>query len=449
MLGLREYDVAIVGGGLSGCALAAALARCAPPEASIVLIGDEAHGTGAAYRPVPDIYMNGPAREMSALEDDPGDLVRYCGCGPDDLVERSRYGQYAAHVLARASVQHAGVETLQARVTAVNEADGRYHLSTSRNETVVARRVVLATGNPPPDVSAVPAAIAQDARVHHDPWRFDAAAAQGRVAVLGSGLSGLDVAAKLSMNPAVTQIDVISRRALLPLLERPWVRSAPFDPARLDVRSPLALSRSLRALARDHMDAGGDWRSICDSIRAQTPAIWSNWSVRQQRQFLRHAQARWAIHRYRAPQQTLDTVLGGLRNGRIRLHAARIDAAVAGVPLRLFLGKVDAMLDVDALVNCTGPSFRGALKSDPLLSALARSGHIMLDRLCLGLAVTERLQLRCADGTAVQGLYAIGPATRGAVYEATAVPEIRRQARALAIRLSDEIAASVRTIGAA
>ena len=55
----------------------------------------------------------------------------------------------------------------------------------------------------------------------------------------------------------------------------------------------------------------------------------------------------------------------------------------------------------------------------------------------LGLDVTASGALRSRAERYLQSLFALGPLTRGAFWEITAIPDIRRQCETLAMHLSD------------
>jgi uncharacterized NAD(P)/FAD-binding protein YdhS len=70
---------------------------------------------------------------------------------------------------------------------------------------------------------------------------------------------------------------------------------------------------------------------------------------------------------------------------------------------------------------------------DPLLRSLLDAGHARPDPLHLGLDTTPDGALA---GAPPDTLFALGPLTRPALWEITAVPDIRDQAAALAARLA-------------
>jgi uncharacterized NAD(P)/FAD-binding protein YdhS len=76
------------------------------------------------------------------------------------------------------------------------------------------------------------------------------------------------------------------------------------------------------------------------------------------------------------------------------------------------------------VINATGLAKLGETAS-PLIRALLRRGLVRVDRLGLGLDVTPALQAIDRGGDAAPNLWAIGPVVRGALWECTAVPDIR------------------------
>ena len=87
------------------------------------------------------------------------------------------------------------------------------------------------------------------------------------------------------------------------------------------------------------------------------------------------------------------------------------------------------------MINCTGPTTDLATVSDPLISQLRESGTTRPDELGLGLDTDPRGALVRADGAVSERLFLLGSLRKGALWESTAVPELRVQAEELAIRL--------------
>ena len=75
---------------------------------------------------------------------------------------------------------------------------------------------------------------------------------------------------------------------------------------------------------------------------------------------------------------------------------------------------------------------------DPLVAAMRRDGLIRPDRLGLGLDTDEDGRLVSADGRTSRGLTLVGPLRKGMLWEHTAVPELRVEAKRVADRLAGD-----------
>jgi uncharacterized NAD(P)/FAD-binding protein YdhS len=97
------------------------------------------------------------------------------------------------------------------------------------------------------------------------------------------------------------------------------------------------------------------------------------------------------------------------------------------------------------VINCTAPETDCRRLGDPLISNLLARGMVRPDPLFLGLDVSADGALIDQDGTTSDSLYALGPARKGSLWESTAVPEIREQARRLVEHLVSASPASLET----
>jgi uncharacterized NAD(P)/FAD-binding protein YdhS len=150
----------------------------------------------------------------------------------------------------------------------------------------------------------------------------------------------------------------------------------------------------------------------------------------------------WDLHRHRIPTKIADQMAAACERGQLILHAGRIQHFAAredGVEVvwrARRTGQIETTL-ASRVINCTGPSCDYQKISHPLVCNLYNAGVIRADPLRLGLDVTQNCALRDANGAISRRLYAIGPVTKGAFWEMTAVPDIRKQCEALAQHLAD------------
>ena len=100
-------------------------------------------------------------------------------------------------------------------------------------------------------------------------------------------------------------------------------------------------------------------------------------------------------------------------------------------------GKRAMAVEVDAIVNCTGPLLDLRRTHHPLLRGMLEQGLIRSDPLGLGLDTSDSAAVG-PDGTPQHWLFALGPLTRPAWWEITAVPEINAQIDRLVKRIAHD-----------
>jgi uncharacterized NAD(P)/FAD-binding protein YdhS len=444
--------IAIVGGGASGTLAAIYLLHEAASRRTplrVALIDRHGrHGLGQAYSTThPAHLLNSPAATMSALAGDPGHLTRWAaeaGLAHDGFLPRRAYGRYLTESLAaaeRSGRPAARACHVTAEVVAIRRRSrGRpLRLHLAADGRIDADAVVLASGNLPP---AAPCPV-PPGRYIADPWEPGAlaAAADGSpVAVLGTGLSMLDVAIALTDAHPRTVVHAISRHALLPREHsrpRPGATVSALPAIRAAGGTPrlTRLIREVRASAAAH-PAG--WQDVVDALRPQIPALWAQLPEADQRLFLAHVARYWEVHRHRVAPATARRAAALSSAGRLSVHRGRVVATSdqpGGMQVRIDDGRSAAELAVGWLVNCTGPAADVTAAAHPLLRHLLEAGMARPDRLRLGLDADPRGALRDAGGRAAGDIFALGPLLRGSRYETTAIPEIRGQAAALARHL--------------
>jgi uncharacterized NAD(P)/FAD-binding protein YdhS len=464
--------IVIVGGGFSGTVTAVHLLRQARDTGCrVVLINRSgAMARGIAYGTTSEHHvLNVPAARMSAFDDDPDSFVRFVrDCGQPieggAFVSRHLYGAYLESLLRQAGEQAppGALERLQDEVRHLEPAaDGTHALLTLHSGAQLrADRVVLALGNYPPQAPDVPEAafFCDSPRFVADPWRpgaLDGVSPDRPTLLIGTGLTMIDIVlelrAKGRLGGGPGRCIAMSRRGLLPQPHR--VATRPPDPIEVPaelIDGPVTARAFLRVV-RQHTRAlrarDIDWRDLVGSLREITPALWQAMPPAEQRRFLRHVRPFWEVHRHRVAPSAHATFVQLQQAGQIDILAARLLSARehgdgVAVQVRPRGSERIVTLNVGSVINCTGPAGDTRRLQDPLLDDLRARGLLTPDALGLGLQISASGEVIAADGHLAPTLYYVGPFARARDWEATAVPELRRLARELAMTLIDSFTRS-------
>ena len=458
---IRNADVLIIGGGLSGTMLAVQLLRQPGKRQILVIEPRKELGRGEAYSAVERGHtLNGNAARMSVDPDNPDDLTQwltdYIGAGgwpesdqqPVPISElfppRGIFGVYAQQRLAEAKALSAStVEHIRAEVVDLQVDAAATLLTLDNGQQLRGAYAVLATGmfpaarTPQTESSGLNAAAV-------DPWDVKAMRQiepQSTVLIIGSGLTMVDAVVSLEQAGHRGPIEVFSRHGLLPHVRRQppgWVDFLAEDH---HLRSPRQLLREVRRQCRLALEQGIDWQAPLDTVRAHIGRLWSQASEREKRQFVRHVRPWWESHHHRSPPLSAQLVARLHEKGRLRIQAASFKGLVAsdsGVTIKLRRRGEQAVTQVSgaALINSSGIEYDWRRVAKPLPQQLLKRGLIKPGPLALGIAADVSGAVLDAQGQVSQRLFAMGPPLRGMWWESTAVTDVAIQAKALAAKLT-------------
>ncbi|WP_147260087.1 FAD/NAD(P)-binding protein [Pseudonocardia hierapolitana] len=282
-------DIGIIGGGAAAVGLLDALAREAETPGAVTVFEPSPHlWRGRPYAPDLDsVLVNAPPVIMSIREGDFEHYASWLGAGDDayvdpgigrPLVPRARYGEYLEHTAEKAiaDLRERGwqADVVPAPVVGAAHAAGRLALRTGDGREHVVGQVALCVGGGTP----------------HDHYRLDGAPGfvgdpyplartlddvppDSDVAVIGSGLTAVDVVVSLAARGHTGRISLLSRTGMLPHV---WQRPTAHRPQHLTVERVGALARDgeialdhLAGLLREEMsDAGEDLDALIADLRA-------------------------------------------------------------------------------------------------------------------------------------------------------------------------------------
>jgi len=442
-----QFDVLIVGGGFSGTMLAVHLLRCSPSLSVGIVDRGAFPGRGLAYSSPHRFHLlNVPAGEMSAWPAEPDDFLRWARIHYDAAVQprsfppRAVYGSYVGSLL-EATLNDYGRDRfrwIENEALSLHRQKGKFAVQTKQGSEILARAVVLATGNFPPANPKIPGLANSTSSYVQSPGASDALEnlpPSGSVLLVGSGLTSVDLVMALRSKGFRGVVHVISQKGLFPQARR---QQRPDEPWHLfwndkSPRSTRGLLPLIRRQVQDAAEKGINWRSVIDCLRPVTQDIWRSLPLAEQKRFLRHARVYWDVHRHRVAPEIADILADMQSEGRVRLHRGAItryseDHGRAEIQYWDQESRSRKKLRVDRVINCTGSETDCRRIDESLITSLFVQGFARPDALFLGLEVDDDGALIDYKGVPSQVLYAIGPTRKGSLWETTTVPEIRVQA---------------------
>lgn len=406
----------------------------------------EQFGLGLAYStPSMRHLLNVPAGKISALPEDAEHFLRWLQTNHDPqateatFAPRAVFGRYVQSLIA----EMAGcIKQVHTKVLSLRREGEGALLTLAEGEEFLADVVVVATGNfDPAALRGVSDEAGHTGVYCHNAWS-DATSAglapDATVALIGTGLTAVDVVLRLRELGHRGQLIALSRHGLFP--RRHAAYAAAPESAVPAGTQPTCLTY-LRAF-RTALDRGVEWRTAVDSVRATTNDLWVALPSEEQMRFRRHLQRRWEIVRHRMAPPIADAIeqecnAGTLAVRRGSVAGVVVDNARADVTVKMANGAEH--IAADRVINCTGPSLHYRRVRSPLLESLFSQGLVTAGEAGAGFRTTPEGAMIGENGLASVVLFSLGPGRLGTLLESIAVPEIREQAAELALLLSKRV----------
>lgn len=465
--------VAIIGGGFSGTMTAVNLARLSSDPLRVVIVNARRPlGRGTAYGTArAEHLLNVAARNMSALPELPTHFVEwlrsrheYVATPDAELREmfapRRVYGDYLRGLLtacmnpidARSPVTVEAIDDEAIDISVEESFDGNWPavVMLKSGESLEADQVVLATGNQPPGSFASASPLRFDDRWCADPWedwQHRLPPPGGRIILLGTGLTTVDVVLTLDALGWEGEIVAISRNGMLPKSHFRGIAYQDYIPTDAESLGLAGLLQLVQVHCGRLRQMSQNPAIAIDKLRPHTQRLWRSLSTEEKQDFLSQHAATWNVARHRIAVSIHDTITDALDCGRLQVISGSIERIhphdhTMEVVFRDAQGEENAQSG-DLVINCTGPQAKFSRTPLPLFENLLRKGLVCCDPLDLGLAVIDDLAVVGADCEPSSLLYAMGPLLKGTLWETTAVPELRVQAMRLAETLLERQPAEV------
>ncbi len=446
--------ITIIGGGASGTLLAINLLKGGDADIGVTLVERRDRiGRGVAFGTTRDSHLlNVPAGRMGAFADDVEHFHKWLAAtgrsyGPNDFVPRVLFGEYLQTLINDAAEKDGGRRfgIIDDEAVDIELNDGVAEVRLRSGETVASDRVVLAFGNFKPPHPSVPSVeYTHSPNYFQDPWSsslYENVAPDDEVFIIGTGLSMADVVLHLNRSGHRGRIRAISTRGLLPAVHKLGFTYPAFESELLGSERITDLLKTVRRHMANAEASGSDWRAVIDVLRPITQRLWLDLPMHEKRLFKQHLSRYWNVARHRMPPEAA-AVLDEMRtHGQLEILAGRL------TDIRLTSGRFEIdftqfgerrTASGRILVNCIGSESNFSKIDSDLIRNLLGRRYIRTDRLAMGIDAMPDGRVLTESGEPSETMFTLGTALKGILWESTAIPEIRTQARDLALKLAED-----------
>jgi hydroxyacylglutathione hydrolase len=388
--------------------------------------------------------LNVPAGKISALPDQPNHFLDWLRENHDPratektFAPRAVFGRYIQSLLASTRP----IEQEIAAVLDVRLHDSAAVLTLDNGCELRADLIVLAIGNfDPAPLPGITKAASDSGLYRHNAWAaetYEGLDSEAPVALIGTGLTGVDVVLRLRELGHRGRIIALSRHGIFPNRHDDYT---PLSSSAIPSNTPATCVAYLHAL-RVAIRGGAEWRAAIDSLRETTNELWLRLPIEEKRRFRRHLQRRWDVVRHRMPPPIANIIELELRNRILEIregHLHAVDAFSAGACITIRAHGNNESFYADRVINCTGPSMNYRRVPSTLLQNLFKREIVTSGPLGIGFHCSKDGAVIDANGHASEIIFNLGPGRLGDLLESIAIPEIRQQAVELASKLADRI----------
>ena len=449
--------IAIVGGGYCGCVTLIQLVRQSDIPLEIILINkDNPLVKGIAYSSYnPKHILNVPAIKMSAFPDEPDHFINWIKSKPeyseydneelnDRFMPRVIYGKYLEEIFENTIKnlpENISVKIINDEVTDVIPNDTGSEVKLKDGNSFKADKVVLALGNfGPVDPKVKNKEFLSSKNYFSNPWKKDAVEGlkdDDNILIIGTGLTMVDNVLSLLDKGYKGKVYSLSTNGFFPLSHK---KRKPYTDILDELHPPYTMS-GLYKLFRKHikyvLSHGITGEAVVDAIRPKTQEIWMSLSLDDKIRFMSHIRHLWGVARHRIPKEVFDKMQELIKENKLQILGGRIQdiEETNGKVKVIYKDKKSQSIkevEVERVINCTGPKNDINKVNDELIKNLISRGLITADEMNLGINALPDGTIIQKDHSVSTKLFTIGTLLKGILWESVAVPELRTQTQSLA-----------------
>jgi uncharacterized NAD(P)/FAD-binding protein YdhS len=457
---MSKKTITIIGAGFSGLMTAIHLITSKRDDIEIVVVSPkECFTKGMAYNTYSKHHLlNVVVGKMSCFPDEPEHFLNWLSQKePYNQLDRNLlatifaprelYGTYLHEtwlsVLQSYTPSH--LKIIHQKVTDITyfSEKQQYQIETLDKQHFNTDYVVLATGNELPKNPVITnSSFFQNSQYFQNPWvkeSTEKAENLESILLIGNGLTMIDVVLGLQENNFQGKIYSLSPNGFQILPHRhngvPYLQMLP------ELSPPYSISK-LFSIFRKHItfvrQFGISAEPVIDSVRGISQKIWQELSLLDKQIFMRHARHLWGVARHRLPTYIHDKIQELQRNQHLQIIKGKLLNLEEEQPLKIKVSywdkknKKENYIWVNRVINCTGPNTDISQSNNSLIYNLYQKGLIQNDQLRLGILTDTHGCIYQKNNILHQHFFAIGNLLKGLLWESTAVPELRVQAKNLA-----------------
>ncbi|MBK6770919.1 MAG: FAD/NAD(P)-binding protein [Ignavibacteria bacterium] len=450
-------SIAIIGGGFCGAATFIQLVRQSEFPLNIVLINKENQiPKGLAYSSFNERHvLNVPAGKMSIFPEEPDHFINWIRSKkeyhifaddelPDTFIPRVIYGKYLEEIFNDTISNlpdHISVNIINDEAVDIDLSDSGNSVKLKSGSEIFADKIVLAIGNFLPDNPKIrDNSFYNSEKYFQNPWNRKAVEGlkdNDNVLIIGTGLTMVDNVISLTDIGFKGKIYSVSTNGYFPLSHK---KRKPYTDILEELHPPYEISK-LYSLFRKHikivLSKGISGEAVVDAVRPKTQEIWLSLSMEDKIRFMAHIRHLWGVARHRLPKNIFLQMQDLISKGRLEIIGGRLQEIKeisdhVLVTIKEKKSQNIKELIVSRVINCTGPKTDISKIDQPLISNLYKKGLIVPDEMRLGINALPDGTIIHSDNTLSSKLFTTGSLLKGILWESTAVPELRIQAKSLA-----------------
>ena len=363
---------------------------------------------------------------------------------PDLFLPRVIYGHYLEELLNDTLINlpsFVNVKIINDEASDIEIENSKSKVILKNGDSIEADKIVLALGNfTPDDPNIKDNNFYLSGKYFRNPWAKESVTSlkdNENVLIIGTGLTMVDNVLSLIDNGFMGKIYAVSTRGYFPLSHK---KRKPYTDILEEIHPPYEIS-NLYNIFRKHikivLSKGITGEAVVDAIRPKTQEIWMSLSFNDKKRFMMHIRHLWGVARHRLPKNIFLQMQDLISTGRLNIIGGRL-IEMKEISNSVFVTIKERKtqnikeLVVSRVINCTGPRTDLNKIEDTLIVNLLKRGLIVPDEMKLGINALPDGTIIQKDNSISANLFTIGSALKGILWESTAVPELRLQAKNLA-----------------